>query len=323
VALALALGLGVSLAGLLACFAVAPGLLAADVGDTLGRAAGGNVALQAMELLVNYYRLATLDAWVLLGLVGLWLVGPRGARRMLLAAVGLLGLAVLKVRPIGPSLHTAVPLLPLLALGAGAALDVGLRRVYGTVAALVAPLIPPGGVGTRARNALALLVAFVVVVAPLAIALAIDAAGLATQLATGNDAALALRPDDARAAAGYVLAHARPGDVALGSPQVVWMLDQPDDATGRPRALYAADLLQTVAYSGRAAAFYPAGLPRRRWAFDVSLGHARYVIVDDLLRSLAGPGEVAGLAAVLRTAESWPVVYRRGEYTIYARPAGR
>jgi hypothetical protein len=143
---------------------------------------------------------------------------------------------------------------------------------------------------------------------------------LATTLPTRQDATLATSPADARAVARYILAHARAGDVTLGSPQIVWMLDQPDDALGHPRPLYAADILQALAYAGQSAAFYPAGLPRSRWVFDVSLGHARYVVVDDLVRGLAAPGEVPGLARLLAMVKPWPVAYQRGEYIVYERP---
>jgi hypothetical protein len=350
--------LGVPLAGLALSFALAPAVFAADVGDTFGRAAGGSPLLQLIEVLVNYYRFVTLDPWIVLGLVGLLLVGEARRRALLLTALGLLGLVVLKVRELGPSFHTAVPLLPLLALGAGVALDAAVRHLYAWVVGVLSPGPSPlrwgGERGTsntgdteeqrremeggrrgrptrarwptrqallrRGRNVLAAVAVFGVVISPLAIALASDASGLATALDTPQNSVLAMQPADAQAVAAYVLEHARPGDVALGSPQVIWMLDQPDDRQRRPRPLYAADILQALAAQGQAAAFYPAGLPPQRWAFDVSIGHARYVIVDNLVRQLAAPGEVEGLASLLASVETWPAVYRRGEYTVYERP---
>jgi hypothetical protein len=160
----------------------------------------------------------------------------------------------------------------------------------------------------------------VVVVSPLAGALAGDVAGLASTVPTRNEVAIAPTPAEAQAAARFVLARVRTGELTLGSPQVVWLLDQPEGVTSVPRPIYGADLLQTVAYQGHAAAFYPAGLPRGRWAYDVSLMRARYVIVDDLIRRLATPDQVAGLIPVLATVRAWPVVYHHGEYTIYQRP---
>ncbi|HEY7832395.1 MAG TPA: glycosyltransferase family 39 protein, partial [Ktedonobacterales bacterium] len=362
--LTLSVGLGLPLIGLLACFAVAPAVFVADFAATFGRAAGGNFALQVVEWLVNYYGFVTLSPWVVLGLVGLALARPARARVFLLVALAVLGAVVLKVREVGLSLHTVVPLLPLLALGAGVALDAAVRllyagvRAYGPGAAspqrqhagqradsdaprrqnesqrayirtplrtvksvrvsigkLMRAREPVAGpeasdmraaLLARARNLLAALVVFVAVVSPLAIALAVSVAGVATTLATPNDALLATDPAAAQAAGAYVLAHERSGDLTLGSPQVVWPLDQPDDAAGQPRPLYAADLLQTLAYSGQPAAFYPGGLPRALWAFAVSLDRARYVIVDNLLRRLAAPGEVANLAPLLATVEAWP-----------------
>jgi hypothetical protein len=47
----------------------------------------------------------------------------------------------------------------------------------------------------------------------------------------------------------------------------------------------------------------------------------RFVIVDNLARQLAAPGQVDGMPALLRAVETWPAVYRRGQYTVYERPA--
>ncbi|HEX9413919.1 MAG TPA: glycosyltransferase family 39 protein [Ktedonobacterales bacterium] len=330
VLLAVAVSLALPVIGLVVGLVAAPHVFGADLLDTFGRATGASPLLSIVEALINYYRAVTLDVWIVLGMVGLLLVRAPRVRAVLWPATGLLGLFILTVREIGPSFHTALPLIPLLALGTGVALDGAVRQLYAWAAGAQSAAPPRDDAQTdriaapwlrvRARNAAAALVVFVVVISPLAIALAGDAAGLATTLPTRDDAVLATAPQDAQAAAGYVLAHARPGDLTLGSPQVVWMLDQPEDARGRTRPLYSADLLQTLAYQGRAAAFYPAGLPPQRWAYAVSLGRARYVIVDDLLRRLAAPGQVDGLAQILAAVETWPLVYHHGEYALYERP---
>jgi 4-amino-4-deoxy-L-arabinose transferase-like glycosyltransferase len=320
---AAALAVALPLLGLLVGLIAAPGVFGADLLDTFRRASGGSPALALVLALVNYYRFVTLDVWIALGVFGLFLVPERRARLLLWLYAGIMGAVVVWVREIGPSLHTTVPLIPLLALGAGLAIHLGLRRLFAWVAG---PTTGPaaggfaGWRGVRPRALLAALVLFVVIVSPLAVALAGDAAGLASTFPTRNEVAIATAPAEAQAAARFVLARARTGDLTLGSPQVVWLLDQPEGATSAPRPIYGADLLQTVAYQGRAAAFYPAGLPRARWAYDVSLIRARYVIVDDLIRQLATPDQVAGLIPVLATVRAWPVVYHHGEYTIYERP---
>jgi len=157
------------------------------------------------------------------------------------------------------------------------------------------------------------------VISPVAIAAASDASGLATTLPTRQDTYLAT-PSSAQATANYVLAHAQPGDLVLASPEIAWMFDAPNDATGRQRILHSADILQAVAQPGQAAAFYPANLPQSVWAYRVSLDSARYVIVDNLLRTLAEPDQEPALIPLLAQAQQWPVVFEQGQYTVYERP---
>lgn len=332
---ALGVGAGALALGLLVCLLLSPGVFVADFFSTGGRAAGGNPVVELILLLFNYQRLMTFDAWLLLGVVGLFLIGQARARGALLGAVGLLALVILKVRTLGPSFHTAAPLLPLLALGAGVALAAGAARLFAWSEGWLTPLDrwldrwqarrqagvavteQPGP--TLLTRALMALLVFVVIGSPVALAGASDVVSLAGTLTTPQDNLLAT-PADAQATIAFVLARARPGDLALASPQLAWAFDQPEDAQGRALGVAGADIVQTVAYGGRAAAFYPGGLPRSRWAYDISLEQARYVIVDDLLRQLAAPDQLPALAPILAQAERWPVVYRRGQYTVYERP---
>lgn len=320
-------GFGVLAAGLLICLLSAPGVFLADFSDTFGRAAGGNLLLQIVELLVNYYRFLSLDVWVLLGIVGLLLVANPKARGFLLAAFAVLAIVILKVRDVGTSFHTAVPLLPLLALGAGVALDLALRTLYGWIILWVAPLLrpeladattlqPPYTSAPRLAKLAATAAVFLAIVSPVGLAVATDTAGLAGTLNTHQDALLAT-PADASATIAYVLAHAHPGDLVLASPTLAWAFDAPASSP----SLKGADLLQTLAQSGQSASFYPAGLPASRWSYDVSLASARYVVVDKLLRQLAAPGQIAALAPLLRQVQRWPIVFTSGQYTVYANPA--
>lgn len=340
-ALALGVGAGLLAICLFACLLASPGVFLADVFSTGGRAAGGNPIVAVILLLFNYQRLVTYDAWLLLGLVGVFLVRPARTRNLLLGALALLALVILKVRTIGPSFHTATPLLPLLALGAGVALAAGAGRLFAWAEEWLAPLDrwldalaarraglaevvaegerrPEEGRTLITRTLTALLV-FVVVGSPVALAGASDAVSLAGTLTTPQDSLLAT-PADAQATIQFTLAHAQRGDLVLASPQMAWAFDQPVDAQGRPLGVAGADVVQTVAYEGQAAAFYPAGLPRGRWAYDIAPSAARYVIVDDLLRQLAAPDQLPALAPILKQMERWPVVFRRGQYTVYERP---
>ncbi len=320
-ALALGVGVGIPLVGLAACLVSAPTVFLADAATTFGRAAGGNPLAQMVELLVNYYRFLSLDVWVTVGVLGLFLA-PARVRGFLLGAVATLALAVLKVREVGISFHSAVPLLPFLALGVGLALDLGLRRLYGWAIGWLAPLTTrqathgaPAQAPRLARLGATALV-FLVVVSPVGLAAASDTAGLSGALTTRQDSLLAT-PTDAQAVSRFVLAHAHPGDLVLASPEVAWMFDTPDSGVTRASG---ADVLQALAQAGHPAAFYPAGLPSSRWAYNVSLGRARYVVVDNLMRQLAQPDQVPALAPLLAQVERWPTVYVAGQYVVYERP---
>jgi 4-amino-4-deoxy-L-arabinose transferase-like glycosyltransferase len=312
-AIALGIGLGLPLFGLLIALVLAPGVLLADLAATLGRAAGGNPALQLILLLLNYSQFLSLDAWLLLGFVGLFLA-PARVRGFLLGAAAVLAVVVLKVREIGLSLHTVVPLLPILALGAGIAIDAGLPLLYRWLLEWITGLFG-GSEQRRFARMLAAVVVFTAIVSPVAMVMASDAAGLATTLQTRQDMLLGT-PADAQAVARYVFSHAASGDLVLASPELAWMFDSPDRS---PRTR-GADILQTLAQSGLSASFYPAGLPPSRWEFNVSLAHARYVVVDNLLRKLAMPGQLPALQLLLRQAESWPRVFSRGQYVVYSQP---
>jgi dolichyl-phosphate-mannose-protein mannosyltransferase len=328
--IALATGAGTLALGLAALLVASPAVFIADIFSTGGRAAGGSPILQVILLLLNYERFLTIDAWLLLGVAGLFLVRRTPARGYLLGVVGLLGLVILKARTVGPSLHTVTPLLPLLALGAGVALAAAAGALFRWSADWLAPLDiwlsrrrgePAGLTPRRSRlsRALMALLVFAVLGAPLAMVAAADAVGLAGTLTTPQDALLAT-PGDAAATQRYILTHARPSDLVLASPQIAWTFDSPEDPSGRALGIEGADITQSVAFGGQAAAFYPAGLGRDRWAYDVSLGRARYVVVDDLVRSLAAPDQLPALAPIVAQAEAWPVVFHQGQYVVYERP---
>ena len=113
-----------------------------------------------------------------------------------------------------------------------------------------------------------------------------------------------------------MLTHAHAGDLTLASPALAWRFDHPGDAP----TLQGADILQSVAFDGNAVAFYPAHIPATRWEYGVSLSSARFVIVDELVRQLAVPGESDALIPILKQVQQWPAVYVAGQYTVYERP---
>jgi hypothetical protein len=319
--LAAVIGFGLPLLLALGLLLATPATFLSDLAFTASRAAGGNLIIQTLNVIINFQRLLSLDAWVLLGFIGLWLVRDGRLRGFLLAALALLLIFTLKVRDLNPYFHSGVPLLPWLALGVGVAIDRAITTLFAWLNAWWDGLLPKTATGPRwlrllKRQSVAL-VLFLVVISPLGITIALDAAGLATHLPTGIDASLATHPDDAQRAAAYILRHAQPGDLVLASPQLAWLLDNPDNPSGHPSGLQAADPLQSIAYGGQGVAFYPANLPATRFAFSPALTRARYAIVDSLWRTLAQPDQVPQMQTLLAQVQHWTLDVTIGDYAIY------
>jgi len=257
-----------------------------DLRFTLGRVTALPLPAQAATLGGNLAFLLGQDGVWALGLLGLAALRPaRVAGLALLFAFIPLALLGRTTALYSLSYYYLIPLMPLAALGAAA----GLRALLGAAAG------PP-------RAALGLMLA-VLAAALLGQGLGHVRAGFPTAI----DPFL-LRPADARAAAAYVAAQRAPGDLALASPGLAWLL--PGEA---------ADFQMALAYAGQATPHVPANLPRERYRFDPSFERARFVVVDPLWRNW-GLYHAAGLSARLAEVEQWPVGLRAGEIVVYVRP---
>jgi 4-amino-4-deoxy-L-arabinose transferase-like glycosyltransferase len=268
--------------------AIRPADLRFDLGHTASRLGGGPIVVIARLI-----HLVQFDPLVGLGLLGLVAVGQGRPRAALLALTALLTLIVLEVRDPNPFFRAAEPLLPLAALGLGALMLWVLALIGRYVAA-------------RRRPAIAMLFALGLGLPMLAADLQGAGAGFATALAP----TLPGSTGEARRMADWVNARCRPTDLVIVMPTTAWLFH-----------CRTADLLQAAAIEGRAAGFYPAGLDPKRFQYDTHLDAARYLVVDAFtMLWIADPGAREERRLVGLARRRWPVVYRRGEYTIYRNP---
>jgi hypothetical protein len=237
-----------------------------------------------------------------LGLTGLALIPARSSRHLALALLAAMLLIILKIRDPNPLFRTAEPLIPLVCLGIGVT---GVRMLHWLEWAGRRGGHPATRGGTRHPARWALLTVFIGLGG---VALNRDVRLALTRFATPIDGILPHSTADAAALARWINEHVGPHDLVLAMPQVSWQF--------RSRT---AELLQAVAITGRGTAFYPDGLAPRRWAYDVHLAAARYLVVDAFTRVwiTESPGE---RALVQQAERSWPLVYSRGEYRVYQNP---
>lgn len=264
-----------------------------DITHTAGRVTGGSVGQQVVAWLAALVHLLEFDPSILPGMVGLLLLPARGGRRVVMFLLAAMLVVILKVRDPNPLFRAAEPLLPVICLGLGAVL----ARAWDTVTALRRRRARPLA---AALFGLALLVSAVV-----------DGAHALTALPTPIAGLLPRSTAAAERMAARVNRCLRPTDLVLAMPQVSWLFHA-----------RTAEILQAVAVTGQASAFYPAGLSPSRWVYDPHLAAARYLVVDDFTRLWISPLPPPPERALVQKAEAaWRRVYQQGEYTIYENPA--
>ena len=116
---------------------------------------------------------------------------------------------------------------------------------------------------------------------------------------------------DAENTIAYVNQYVASSDVVLAPPHVAWMVDA-----------QVADFQQAVAYTGGRTQNYPRDLDQSRFLFDCSVQNATYAVLWDGWQEWAGK-EMPDVDQVFRVIESWPVIYERGEWRVFANPAGQ
>lgn len=278
-----------------------------DLGFTFGRLNTLTPAGQIANVALNYTTLLSQDFWMLAGVIGLFLLQPKGFK---LAGLALFWIpVVLMGRTV--ALHSLsgyymIPLLPLVVLGAGGLLWYGLPHLYQSLyRALTEQLQIHDAVWIRT---LAGIVVLSVAVVPLLTTLKLTVDSVQTRFSTAIDPFL-VNPTDARAAADYLNTHADEQAVVIASPAVGWQFKT-----------HTADFQMAAASAGEATPHLPGNIPIERWAFDTRLENASWVVVDNLWRNW-GAVHIPGVARMLQTVENWPLVFEAGAIQVYRNPA--
>ncbi len=248
------------------------------------------------DLIVRLAHLFSFDPLVVIGLFGIAAAGRGKARTTLLLLEIPLVVLILEVRDPSPYFRAAEPLLPLAALGMGALILAFIKFIASITAR---------GARSRARA----IVACGILLIPLGGFMLIDDAASANgTFATPLKPVLPRSAAQARRLADWINQRVRSTDLVIAMPEISWLLH-----------CRTTELLQAVAVTGRATGFYPAGLGPKRFVYDPRLDAARYLVVDSFTRQLIV--EYADERALVRVAQSgWSVVYRQGEYVVYAHP---
>ncbi|MBI3968161.1 MAG: glycosyltransferase family 39 protein [Chloroflexi bacterium] len=305
-----AVALAPSWAYILTMLATAPSDFLFDLGTTVNRVTHGGVAVQILQVLFHYRSFLEYDYWIPIGLIGLFLLESSRARALGVGFAAVMLAVTLQIREVNPFFRTAIPLFGPLALGLGVLVHRAIVAVFQWLAQIWDQSLPSWTWPVRSLVIMAGL--GLVLGTPIGLAVALSVLGVQIGLPYKADWTLA-DPAAVREVAAYVNATVSRDELVIGSANVVWLIEA-----------QVADLHQSVAAEGLPAAFYPSGIPARRFQYDPFVGSARYVITDPFLQRFRQAKEAQREDELLRTVEtSWPVAFRSGAYVVYANPAPR
>ncbi|MBN1978638.1 MAG: hypothetical protein JW918_14665 [Anaerolineae bacterium] len=302
-----------------AMLATAPQAFLFDLNFTLARLSKLSLLAQLGTLATNYSTLLFQDAWIALGVVGLFLLRPVRLRRLSLLLF-LLPILILGRTTALYSLgfYYMIPLLPFIGLGVAALLRYGTPYVWQNINSAAAAIAldwynPQSRAILKSRSRLgnraylSALLLFLIVAAPFAASLESTLRQVSGGFTTPIDPFL-VDPHHARPAAEFVNRHAASDDVVIASPTLAWLIEA-----------NVADVQMATVVAGYAAPDLPTNIPTGRFAFDPDYRRARFVVVDNLWHTWA-VWNVPGARDVLREVETWPLAFEAGEIKVYENP---
>lgn len=281
---------------------------------------GGDWLYRIAYAVWNYKQLLLWDAWFPLAAFGLTLLRPSQNRLYTLAFFWYSLFTTVSGVPAvsGLGYHYVIPLLPWTAIGMAAfvmwaflrlvpGLEKLCNRLYTRLPWTRARVRWRAVLWRRGRTWVVGLAVFWVLVSPF-VAMATQA-GIAPGYTPPEIEQVTVRSiQDAESAIAYINRHVAADDVVLAPPHVAWMVDA-----------QVADFQQAVAYTGGETQNYPRDLDRNRFLFNCSVQNARYALLWDGWREWAGE-QMLDVDMVFRVVESWPVLYERGEWRVFANP---
>jgi hypothetical protein len=297
-----------------------PGAVAADLEFTVFRISVSPL-MQLVNVMLMYGELIQSEVWVVLGLVGLFLLPGHRARSMVLfVACATILILVRSLAPVGRNLHHLIPVFPLLALGLASFLDRAIPRSLEIVRtsldslfSLAIRVVPTRSINLIWRGSRTLLtsgIVFVFVISPLVWAIMMDVGDSVygqSSLFAADDHGLSAEKD-VDAVIHYLSTHVTPRDLVLASPQVAWAMPT-----------LQADFAQALAIEGQDARVLPE-LPPQRFAFDCSLEGASYVVLDRLSSEWA-PRLIPAIDGLISKVLQWPLVFTAGDLKVYRNPS--
>jgi len=292
-----------------------------DLGGVIQRRGGLSLLDQVVNVIINQGELIRREPWIILGLIGLFLLPPGKARGMLWFIVGTSLLVILRtIVPVGRSLHYLVHLFPWIAFGIAVFFDRAFPRVYSQMVATGEYLFSRSlilqkwfindRIKKRCIRITASLILFLILINPLIWMLFSNVAqsvyGQYFIFSGDNDLTLS-NEKDVETVDAYLRQEIHPGEMVAASTQILWSL--PGKKVELTSMLYFnGDNLKDL---------YPIGM--ERFTMTPVLKNITFVVLDPLAEKFS-VRLYPGLADVILEVKKWPRVYQSGDIEVYKNP---
>jgi hypothetical protein len=292
-----------------------------DLGFTFSRLSRLSLWAQLKSLALNYATLISQSHWMALSIVGMFLLRPARLQRLslLFLLFPIVGIGRTEAL-VSLSAHYVIPLLPFISFGVAVALREGVPYVLEIVHSALFSMVRswrwlPVSLGRvlvkgRLLRGSAYLILLAVIVSPFVTSTVYAIGQVSNGFSTVIDPFL-INPQDARTAGAYLNARTAADDVIIASPGLAWVLEADT-----------ADPQMAMAFEGRATPHLPANIPADRFVFEPDYRQARFVVVDNYWYNWA-VHNVAGVSAMVRELQDWPLVLKSGAIEVYRNPRHR
>jgi hypothetical protein len=290
-----------------------------DARFTANRLAAVPLWAQPGLLSVNLASLVGNDFWIGLGIIGVFVLRPMRWRWFVILALFFPIIAVGRSTGLtGLRTYYLIPLFPLVAVGIAALLVAGIPVIQRTLHEAISRAFerwswPASStmVGWARRRLIVLgtaLGVFGIGIIPVMVPVVQTFVEVRSGLHTPSDP-VTIDPEDALTVAAFVNQRAAPGDLVVASPAFGWLLKAD-----------VAEFEQVAAAQGGVTVDFPSDVPADRFAYDINVQRAKYVVVDRVWDNWA----VVYMPAVRKIRDeiaTWPVALQRGEFRVYENPS--
>ena len=290
-----------------------------DLAFTMTRVGSIPLLGQLPVAALDFAAVAHWDAWALLAVIGMLVMGSSRIGRMVVLFYLLTFIMIGgKTIVVGLGYYYISPIFPFVATGIAGLVIFLTQRVFVVFSTGIVDLYhrlgwkPENPMMVKLTNFLVVilicLALFIFVLSPYLVSMAQMVTQASQGIQTSNNWAM-VDPNGARQVAAYINRKVHPGDLVIASPAIAWMFHT--DVT---------DFQQVVAAKGIATIHLPSNIPANRFAFSVDEKKARFVVIDRIWRNWASV-EMPAVKDLMEEVEKWRVVFSLGEFTVYENPS--